>query len=83
MAGTRLKTTFAALSIALLLVACNENDQDAQVNVTSTNNSNSINNNLLSLTVTPSLGKILNAKVILRNARTGAELGRSNTGLIG
>ncbi len=29
-----------------------------------------------SITITPSLGKILNAKVILRNARTGAELGR-------
>lgn len=33
--------------------------------------------------ITPSLGKILNAKVVARNAKTGAEIGTGNTGNTG
>jgi hypothetical protein len=35
------------------------------------------------VTITPSLGKILNAKVVLKNAKTGAMLGEGNTGNTG
>ncbi|WP_297925381.1 hypothetical protein, partial [uncultured Agitococcus sp.] len=52
------------LLASLMLAACNSNDDDnaaipAVVQTTQ-------------VTVTPSLGKILNAKVVLKNAKTGA-----------
>ncbi|HRH92615.1 MAG TPA: hypothetical protein PLW01_11975, partial [Agitococcus sp.] len=63
------------LLASLMLAACNSNDDDnaaipAVVQTTQ-------------VTVTPSLGKILNAKVVLKNAKTGATLGNGNTGSTG
>ena len=63
------------LLAGLMLAACNSNDDDnaaipAVVQTTQ-------------VTVTPSLGKILNAKVVLKNAKTGATLGNGNTGSTG
>lgn len=82
MAGKLLKTSLTALALALLLTACNENDHDpvkASKNVTPPTPAPTLN----TVTITPSLGRIINARVILRNARNGKELGRSNTGLSG
>lgn len=75
MSKTAVKGTVSALSIAMLLAACNGNDHDAPPGAKS-------NTPVLmkTLTVTPSLGKITNARVILRNAVTGAQLGERNTG---
>ncbi len=58
--------------LAALITGCNSNDDDnaALTQVPSTTQ----------VTVTPSLGKILNAKVVLRNANTGLEIGSGNTG---
>lgn len=63
------------LLASLMLAACNSNDDDnaaipAVVQTTQ-------------VTVTPSLGKILNAKVTLKNAKTGATLGNGNTSSTG
>ena len=77
-----LKTSLTALSIALLLVGCNDNS-DSPKTKSSTSSTPPPVVSLNTITVTPSLGKILNARVVLRNARTGVELGRSNTGLSG
>ena len=70
MAGTPVKTTLTALSIALLLAACNENDHDTPQPIKKTVT------NIKTLTVTPSLGQFFNADVVLRNALTNQELGR-------
>ena len=58
-----------------LLAACNDNDHDTP----STQNLSSIK----TLTVVPSLGKINNGHVVLRNAVSGQLLGEGNTGLLG
>ncbi|MCB1673134.1 MAG: IPT/TIG domain-containing protein [Pseudomonadales bacterium] len=64
------------LVAALLLVGCNSNDDDSVgAKPTSTT--------VKTLTVTPSLGKILNAKVRLRNAANNASLGETTTGTTG
>lgn len=60
-----------AVLTAAMLVGCNGNDDDG---VTATPAPATTQ-----LTVTPSLGKILNAKVIARNAATGKELGSGMT----
>lgn len=64
-----------SLLAAAILVGCNSNDDDnaALKQVPST----------AQVTITPSLGKILNAKVVLKNAKTGATLGTGNTGNTG
>ena len=61
--------TIAIVSSALFLTACNSNDDDnvALPNATTT------------ITVTPSLGKILNARVALKNATTGATIAATKT----
>lgn len=58
--------------LAALITGCNSNDDDnaALTQVPSTTQ----------VTITPSLGKILNAKVSLKNAKTGVELGHGDTG---
>ena len=60
-----------AVLTAAILAGCNSNDDDS---VTTTPAAATTQ-----LTVTPSLGKILNAKVIARNAITGVELGSGMT----
>lgn len=64
-----------SLLAAAILVGCNSNDDDnaALKQVPST----------AQVTITPSLGKILNAKVVLKNAKTGATLGSGTTGNTG
>lgn len=61
--------TIAIVSSTLLLTACNSNDDDnvALPSATTT------------ITVTPSLGKILNARVALKNATTGATIAATKT----
>jgi len=61
-----------AVLTAAVLVGCNGNDDNGTATVAPTATQ--------SLTITPSLGKILNAKVIARNAKTGTEIGTGNTG---
>ena len=63
-----------AMLTAAVLVGCNSNDDDAPAVAAPATQS---------LTVTPSLGKILNAKVIARNAKSGIEIGTGNTGNTG
>lgn len=63
------------LLASLLLAACNNNDDDNAATPTVVQTTQ--------VTVTPSLGKILNAKVTLKNAKTGATLGTGNTGNTG
>jgi len=63
------------LLASLMLAACNSNDDDNVATPTVVQTTQ--------VTVTPSLGKILNAKVVLKNAKTGAELGIGNTGNTG
>lgn len=82
------KTPIAIGSMALLLVACNANDHDIATTSKSTTNNPIIAPPVVAvstntITITPSLGKILNAKVILKNARTNAEIGTANTGNLG
>lgn len=84
MAFIRSQHALSNLCIALLLVGCEINED--KIAATSNNNSNtappaSISTN--TLTITPSLGKILNAKVTLKNAKTKAVLGTANTGNLG
>ena len=59
--------SLAIVLSSLALVACNSNDDD---NVSLPNKA--VTTTII--TVTPSLGKILNAKVSLRNAKTNAEI---------
>lgn len=59
--------SLAIVLSSLALVACNSNDDD---NVSLPNKAVTTT----TITVTPSLGKILNAKVSLRNAKTNAEI---------
>lgn len=63
------------LLASFMLVACNSNDDDnaAIPAIAQTTQ----------VTITPSLGKVLNAKVVLKNAKTGATLGNGNTGNTG
>lgn len=59
------------LLASFMLAACNSNDDDNAATPTVVQTTQ--------VTVTPSLGKILNAKVTLKNAKTGAELGNGKT----
>lgn len=80
MAFIRPQYALSSLCAALLLVGCEINED--KIAPTSNNNSNTtISTN--TMTVTPSLGKILNAKVTLKNAKTKALLGTANTGNLG
>ena len=80
MAFIRPQYALSSLCAALLLVGCEINED--KIAPTSNNNSNTtISTN--TMTVTPSLGKILNAKVTLKNAKTKAILGTANTGNLG
>ena len=56
-----------AVLTAAILAGCNGNDDDGTAAVAPAATQ--------SVTITPSLGKILNAKVVARNAKTGAEIG--------
>ncbi|MCB1659680.1 MAG: hypothetical protein KDI39_15790 [Pseudomonadales bacterium] len=56
------------LLAALVMTGCEINDDV-----------NPVPGSTTTVTVTPSLGKILNAKVVLKNAKTGAELGSGKT----
>ncbi len=60
-----------AVLTAAILVGCNGNDDDGATATPAAVTTQ--------LTITPSLGKILNAKVIARNATTGKELGSGIT----
>jgi len=71
------KGALTALSMAMLLVACNSNDHDNP----QPTNSNAVT--LKTLTISPSLGKILKAKVVLKNATNNAPIGEQNTGSTG
>ena len=62
-----------AVLTAAILAGCNGNDDDGAPAAASTTQ----------VTITPSLGKILGAKVIARNATTGVEIGSGNTGNTG
>lgn len=71
------------LLASFMLVACNDNDDD---NANSSLIGGGTNNNAAqtqNVTISPSLGKIFNAKVVLKNAKTGAELGSGTTGTTG
>jgi len=59
--------------LAALITGCNSNDDDDNAALTQVPSTTQV-------TITPSLGKILNAKVVLRNANTGLEIGSGNTG---
>ena len=65
-----------AVLTAAILAGCNGNDDDGTPTTPAAATTQS-------LTVTPSLGKILNAKVVARNAKTGIEIGTGNTGNTG
>lgn len=65
------------LIAAILLVGCNGNDDDPLATKSSTSTT------VKTLTVTPSLGKILNAKVRLKNAANNALIGETTTGTTG
>lgn len=66
-----------ALLAAALLSGCNDNDDNlATKNATPAAATTQV-------TITPSLGKILNAKVVLKNAKNGAMLGEGTTGNTG
>jgi len=71
--------TLSPLLIAMLLVACNGNDDDPVALPSKAKPATT----LKTLTVSPSLGKILNAKVKLRNAQTNAVLAEQSTGTTG
>ncbi len=80
MAFIRPQHALSGLCAALLLVGCEINED--KIAPTSNNNSNTtISTN--TMTVTPSLGKILNAKVTLKNAKTNITIGTANTGNLG
>lgn len=80
MSKNKTKSALTALSMAMLLVACNGNDDDP---VGAKSLAKSTTPTLKTLTVTPSLGKILNAKVKLKNAANNAPIGEQNTGSTG
>lgn len=75
MSKNKAKSALTALSVAMLLVACNGNDHD------NPQPSNSVT--LKTLTISPSLGKVLKAKVVLKNAANNAPIGEQNTGSTG
>ncbi len=83
MAFIRPQHALSTLCIALLLTACNSNNADniALPSISSNNTNTTVTTN--TITVTPSLGKIFNANVILKNAKTKAILGTANTGNLG
>ena len=74
MSKNKTKSALTALSMAMLLAACNGNDDDP---VGAKSLSKSTSPTLKTLTVTPSLGKILNAKVKLKNAANNAPIGET------
>ncbi len=72
------------LLASFMLVACNSNDDDNVALKQVGGGSGAVTTpTKATVTVTPSLGKILNAKVTLKNAKTGATLGTGNTGNTG
>ena len=74
------KSALTALSMAILLVGCNNNDDDP---VAAKSLAKPTTPTIKTLTVTPSLGKILNAKVKLKNAANNAPIGETTTGTTG
>ena len=54
----------AIMAVSLSLVACNGNDDDATANLTTATKT---------ITVTPSLGRVSNARVVLRNPSNPAQ----------
>ena len=72
------KGVLTTLSMAMMLVACNSNDHDAPQTLTAVPTITT-----KTLTITPSLGKVLKAKVVLKNAANNAPLGEQNTGTSG
>ncbi|MBL0231845.1 MAG: hypothetical protein IPP76_14140 [Moraxellaceae bacterium] len=66
MAFIRPQHALSTLCIALLLTACNSNNEDniALPSISSNNTNTTVTTN--TITVTPSLGKIFNANVILK-----------------
>ena len=80
MSKNKTKSVLTALSMAILLVGCNNNDDDP---VAAKSLAKPTTPTIKTLTVTPSLGKILKAKVVLKNAATNAPIGEQNTGSTG
>lgn len=80
MLSTTQKWMFTPLVVAMLLVGCNSNNDDPIATKSVVKNNPTT---LKTLTVTPSLGKILNAKVTLKNAANNAPLGEKTTGTTG
>ena len=65
----------AAVLTAALLAGCNSNGDDGAVPAAGPTTT--------TLTITPSLGKINKARVVLRNPKTGAAVGTPETDVIG
>ena len=66
-----LKRIFRSCTVVMIcsgLIACNENDHDNFTDISKTNIKN------MTIVVTPSLGKINNAKILLTDAKSGVEL---------
>ncbi|PTQ87720.1 hypothetical protein [Agitococcus lubricus] len=75
MTAQRQPKIIASMTLSLCLIACNGNDHDTPKTTSA--------GAMKTLTVTPSLGKITNARVILRNAATNTVIGEQNTGTSG
>jgi uncharacterized lipoprotein NlpE involved in copper resistance len=80
MSKNKTKSVLTALSMAILLVGCNNNEDDP---VAAKSLAKPTTPTIKTLTVTPSLGKILKAKVVLKNAVNNAPIGEQNTGSTG
>ena len=71
MCSIMLKRIFRSCTVVMIcsgLIACNENDHDNFTDISKTNIKN------MTIVVTPSLGKINNAKILLTDAKSGVEL---------
>ncbi|HEX5360090.1 MAG TPA: PA14 domain-containing protein [Fluviicoccus sp.] len=77
MADRTFPRALSAIVIAALLAGCNGNDNDISSAPLSAPLATK------TLTVTPSLGRIQNARAILRNAKSGAEISRKLIGASG
>ncbi|MBK9185323.1 MAG: hypothetical protein IPM78_03065 [Moraxellaceae bacterium] len=80
MSKNKAKIVLTALSMAMLLVGRNNNDDDP---VAAKSLAKPTIPTIKTLTISPSLGKILKAKVVLKNAATNAPIGEQNTGSTG
>jgi uncharacterized lipoprotein NlpE involved in copper resistance len=80
MSKNKTKSVLTALSMAILLVGCNNNEDDP---VAAKSLAKPTTPTIKTLTVSPSLGKILKAKVVLKNAVNNAPIGEQNTGSTG